>query len=342
MSLPLPNKHFGMVLWRPEQSSTLANGRSGVRLAIGTNASNTIRYYVDWSAGKMRFVKDNGTQYLCETPVNAISFNVADNVFVAWMDNPTSGYMYLWVGVNNGTLQKYSLANTQAVTDVQKWFIGCSSVSGFEANGVIDFPVISDTIPTDEQVEALYRAAEIGGNRHFPVPSIPMSAKGAASGVAPLDTNSNVPLANLGNVPIVKEAYLPLWVADNAQVTSTSTQAGSGMVTKSTASVGVKSVNYSPQQLLTLGSGWSASQKFALQASMSTSNTSATASAQLYDYTADALVAGTLMTTVMDTTITVRSAQVTLIPGHIYGVALWTNNVSYAAKLSDAYLVAIS
>jgi hypothetical protein len=169
LSQPLPSRWFGALVWKPNMGSSLFTTPRSLFSAQNMNAANVYRYNVRYNAnGQFDFYKSADGVTLYNVTSTAISFNANDTVFVAFMDDPISGYMYLWVGINGGTLQQFSTANTVQVTDATTVRVGCFYTAGSECNGTIDFPIITDIIPTSAQVQALYQASDWGGIRNWP------------------------------------------------------------------------------------------------------------------------------------------------------------------------------
>lgn len=130
----LPAKNFGCLWWKPDRVST---AYTDVTLTWVMNNTSVFRYLLQYYSGKFYFKKNDGTTvYSCES--TALTFNAGDNIFIAWADDPVTGNMKLWVGINTGAIAEYTLANTVQITDAQKVYVGCRDVGGYEANGVID------------------------------------------------------------------------------------------------------------------------------------------------------------------------------------------------------------
>jgi hypothetical protein len=129
-------------------------------IANSTNGHKGKFYFEKWIAG----VSNN-------VIASSIPFPKGDDIFFAFAQLTTpigdlSAGMHLWLGVNGGLYYFNNTSDTalDGATDV---YVG--NRQGEEgANGVIDFPIITNIIPTSEQVEALYRASEWGGLRNFP------------------------------------------------------------------------------------------------------------------------------------------------------------------------------
>ena len=170
LSQPLPSRYFGALWWTPAYASTTVTTHDRIFMKI-INPSATsspsryaLRYFTTGVFG-FRKLDTVGTTYDCNS--TAISFNGNDRIFIAWLDDPTTGYMYLWVGINGGTLQRFTLANKVTLTDAKTVYL-CNDLAGHESNGIIDYPILSSTLPTPDQVNALYLAPDWGGIRNYP------------------------------------------------------------------------------------------------------------------------------------------------------------------------------
>lgn len=152
------------------------------------------------------------------------------------------------------------------------------------------------------------------------IPSVKgLSLKGGASG-------SSIP-----------EILIPLWISDSGSVVTTKTT--DELLMKNNSNV-TAAINDSTK-LHALSSGWAVNTKFALEC-LVWLNATATLTAALVDLTSGSIVYvpnGTLTTT-STARVKLRTAQLSLTPGNIYGVVLKTSNASNAANLGDAKLIA--
>lgn len=153
-------------------------------------------------------------------------------------------------------------------------------------------------------------------------------------------TASNLSLVKSANG--MTELYIPLWVYSSGTVSTTLTASTFNMLTKGSTSVtsGSTVPTSNAVKLHSLSSNWSTSQKFALEVSIYISS-AASVGVQLVDITAGSSVIGASVASTSTTATLLRSGQFTLIPGHQYGVTLYTTNASYTAYLTKAHLVAL-
>lgn len=149
-------------------------------------------------------------------------------------------------------------------------------------------------------------------------------------------------LANPLGVPTIPpEIYIPLWWYSSAAANSDSGSSGASsthLVAKGFTAANISSAS-SSTFLYTFNAKWPATTKFALEATIYVQSTQ-TVYAGLWDITANTLVAASQISNTTTTPTVVRSGQFTLTPGHVYGVALWTNNASYYVYITDISLVA--
>ncbi|GIM47048.1 hypothetical protein DNHGIG_25970 [Collibacillus ludicampi] len=178
LSQPLPSRWFGALVWKPEYPNT-SGAMADATLISATDKNVTgIRYLLHFvnfaasgdTANVFKFSKTDSQGNNIKVVSDPFTFNAGDTIFAAVLDDPVSGYLYLWVGINGGPLKQYSVASTIQITDAQRVYVGCRSDSpnSLMANGTIDFPIVSDTIPTPAQVQALYQASDWGGMRNWP------------------------------------------------------------------------------------------------------------------------------------------------------------------------------
>lgn len=182
LSQPLPSRIFGALMWTPNFNSNIQMAGNTPYVFQARNTQNDpindlerygVRYYQvnDSNQYKFEFYRNSGSAgspsytYLWS---DVITFNAGDNIFIAFLDDPVAGYMYLWVGVNGGALKAYSIAISGSIKDAQTVWIGNAEGATHPCDGTIDFPIITSQIPTTEQVNALYYSAEWGGTRDYP------------------------------------------------------------------------------------------------------------------------------------------------------------------------------
>ena len=153
-------------------------------------------------------------------------------------------------------------------------------------------------------------------------------------------TASTTSAVTMGVPPnTIAEEYIPLWVYSSgttadASATTTAYLRKSGVSTSTTTSA----VN----QLHTLSINWASNQKFAFEVSAYSNGASYTAYIGLYDLTGTpTLVTGSQVSTNATTAILLRSGSFTLIPGHVYGVGMYSNSGSGEPILTKAHLVAL-
>ncbi|MEW6171853.1 MAG: hypothetical protein AB1510_02120 [Bacillota bacterium] len=153
----LPNKWGGYVIWRPDRAHNYPTN-SYVTLAQVTTTAGAERYKIAWRSAwtppggapvykgdTFRFVKNDGTtSYTLYSSLK--SFNAGDTVFVAWLDDQAAGVMKLWVSINGGNAEEFTLANSVAITDAKKVWVGCESSAGYECNGAIDVIHLYDAV----------------------------------------------------------------------------------------------------------------------------------------------------------------------------------------------------
>jgi Flp pilus assembly protein TadG len=109
-------------------------------------------------------------------------------------------------------------------------------------------------------------------------------------------------------------------------------------ILKGSTSTGV-TFTASNAKLHTLNATWNPNNKYAFEASLQVTSPY-TVYANLYDITAGAAVSGSQISTTSTTFTVVRSGQFTLIPGHQYGISLWSNSGSGTmVYLTDASLI---
>lgn len=170
LTQPLPVRWFNAYIWTPSYSSSALSGRDYIIAQIN-NSSGSLRYKLLYrqSDNKFHFIKSPDGTTLYDNASSAITFSAGNNISIFTLDDPvTAGNTQLFVGVNSGTLTQFTLANTNQITDAQVSYVGCGSSTGNECDGVIDYPIASATIPTTEQINALYYSAEWGGVRDYP------------------------------------------------------------------------------------------------------------------------------------------------------------------------------
>lgn len=143
--------------------------------------------------------------------------------------------------------------------------------------------------------------------------------------------------------PYPKVEYIPLWNND-ATAVSTSSSASAGSVFLAIGNGG-SSTAVGATKLHTLDS-WSAATVFAFEALVYVSNVSAIGYAALWDFSANGGAGATVAGTTIQTSLTlsgavlVRSSQVNLTAGHVYGVTFWTSGGSYGVFVTHANIVA--
>lgn len=145
-------------------------------------------------------------------------------------------------------------------------------------------------------------------------------------------------------ITLPKVVYIPLWNNDATAVGSSSS-ASAGIVFLGLGNGGSSSATSTQAKLHTLDS-WSTATAFAFEAFIYVSNASATGYAALWDFSANggagAIVAGTTIQTssTLSSAVLMRTSQVNLTAGHVYGVTLWTGGGTYVADVTHANLVA--
>jgi hypothetical protein len=144
-------------------------------------------------------------------------------------------------------------------------------------------------------------------------------------------TASQVTLGS--SAPVVEQKY-PLWVYSSGTASSTATSAPY-LLQK-----GTTSLSGSATGIYTLRSTWSSSQKYALDVSLSNTNSGYTSYAALWDTTSGTIVSASQVSTTSTTSTLLRSGSFTLTPGHSYNVSIWTTSGG-VALISKAYLVAL-
>lgn len=134
------------------------------------------------------------------------------------------------------------------------------------------------------------------------------------------------------------EMYIPLWFYSGSYAGSGNASASSSnLISKN--STGITTSSSTGAKLHTLNSNWYPQQQFAFEASLQIGNASYSAYAGLWDTTSGSLVSSSQISTNNTTFSLVRSGRFTLIPGHVYGITLWTGNASYSAIMTDASLI---
>lgn len=186
LSQPLPSKHFGCLVWKPDVDTSLTPRAFVLFMSEMMNSTgrHRLRYIRSDGFKLVKWIGDGTT--FDSTPSIPMTAKQGDTFFVSWLDDQTTSTISLWVGKNGEALTKVSASSSTDYTDVYRVGIGGNVTSVTEqANGTIDFPIISSTIPTDEQVEALYRASELGGMRSYPNPTQSVSVNQNGDGVLP-------------------------------------------------------------------------------------------------------------------------------------------------------------
>lgn len=151
---------------------------------------------------------------------------------------------------------------------------------------------------------------------------------------------SSISLANpSGNT--LKDVYIPLWVYSSASgASSATTDTSNNYVSK--GSNGSASSSSSASKLYNHSANWNPNQRFAFECSIYSGASGYTASAELWDMTGTPTkVAGSTVSVTSNAATLIRSGQFTLVPGHSYGVVIWSSTTSYNANLTKAHLVAL-
>ena len=133
---PLPTVWGGMLWWKPSQAYN--TGKPQQLLAIGTTGTYSGRYSLAWD-GTSTFYwakSANGTNWTFLHSA-AMTFNAGDTIFVGLEDDPVSGTVSLWIGINGGALALTTLANTAQLTGAQVAYIAANASPGNEADGTL-------------------------------------------------------------------------------------------------------------------------------------------------------------------------------------------------------------
>jgi hypothetical protein len=125
------------------------------------------------------------------------------------------------------------------------------------------------------------------------------------------------------------EIYIPLWMSDGTVVNNNqSTAPGVTWL--------LDGNNAGANKLHTLSAKWPATQAFAFEITMYSG--SGVVYAGLWDWTTNSLVSASQVSTTNTSATVIRSGKFMLIPGHQYGVTVWSGGAWYG-YLSDASLV---
>lgn len=161
-----PASHFGAMYWTPAYNSTEYSDKTLV-WTINDQAT-AWRHVLHYVGGSFNLGAN-------ATGANVVSvattFNAGDKIFVAWKHDPANSILKLWIGINGGTLQSATVTDANTFADIYRMYVGCrdntgtvpSGGQGQEATGTYDLPLISDYLPTDDQVQALYTSKDWGG-----------------------------------------------------------------------------------------------------------------------------------------------------------------------------------
>lgn len=149
-----------------------------LNLSVDVNNRNTV--YISPVGDSINYFKNvagagSNISYPISFSANQPIFYAIANLTTAHGSLPAG--MHLWVGVNGSTLQHVSNTNTTYFTGVNSIYVGNYSSPSHEVNAVVDFPIVSSTVPTSqEQVESIYRASDLGGTRNI-LPSTSVAAR---------------------------------------------------------------------------------------------------------------------------------------------------------------------
>lgn len=152
-----------------------------------------------------------------------------------------------------------------------------------------------------------------------------------------IDT-ATLSLANLSAVKPV-EIYVPLWLANGTIAGNTVTSSTDPALLRDGSTGGMNaSSSLADSRLFTLSSKWPANLKFAMEVTFYAQSGS-TANMELWDITASSAVSSSSVSTTNTTASVIRSAQFSLIPGHVYGVGWWNSTATYMTYITDASLI---
>lgn len=168
--------------------------------------------------------------------------------------------------------------------------------------------------------------------------AIPTSEKGAPLGVAPLDSDGQVPVNQLKKSPLPAEIPHPLWIGNYQPAITTSSMTAPGhFLSKGSTSLNASSTNTSVR-LHTLSLDWRQDLRAALEVVMRTSS-GYTAYAALWDLSTSEIVSGSTVSTTSGSATIVRSPILSnLVRGRHYGVTVWQSS-SGQAYLHEAHLI---
>lgn len=134
------------------------------------------------------------------------------------------------------------------------------------------------------------------------------------------------------------EMYIPLWWYSGSSSTVATLGVGQNVYFAVKGSTSLNSGS-GAQPLIKLSSNWPATQKFALEAGLMCSGTASTLYVALYDITTSAQVSASQISTSSLSFVIVRSNQITLTPGHSYGITAWAQQAGSGAYITDASLI---
>jgi hypothetical protein len=241
----MPNEWFISGFWKPDQASTLSRTNNVVLATIQYDGNNEyiIRYAP--SGDTFAFYKIHGGTAVILSSV-AVTFAAGDVMAFA-AAQLTQAYgdlaagMHLWYRINSGSVVHVSNADTNLPTAPAKAYMGCYSITGYEANGVIDAVKLVDakaelangTTINNTWTEAFLTAVS-----------------------APTSTPATLLLAQFNDVTTATATSGFVWISANKDI-SGATDTGSGKVEYANTAPGSSSMAFKTRTS-TDGTTWDA------------------------------------------------------------------------------------